>query len=259
MDAVVTSAPDLLLGLGPVRPASGSAESLSAQMRIDGRHAGPDGRTAVGGLGVLVDAVLGFSIITSLPPGSWTVSTEIWVDVLAPLPVAGPVLCQARTLARGSFATGEVLDSDGRLLAVCRERGRQIDDVPDLTALAGPPWPEPFDPSAGLATLLGLGLGLAPAGLAVLPVVPALLNPRGVLHGGVSWAACEVVATASRLSAGSGLATSSVHVTHTRAAPLGSTVELDVATVHSGRSLWVSDVTGRVEGRPVVTARVSAE
>lgn len=255
MESMVTSGPDVLYGLEGLGAGTGTPDATVARMQVDGRHGGPDGRTAVGALGVLVDAVLGYSIIASLPPGSWTVSTEIWVDLVAPLPTTGSVLCRARTVARGSFAMGEVVHDDGRLLAVCRERGRQIDDVPDLAALAEPPRLEPFDASNGLATLLGLEL----AGPATLPVVPALLNPRGMLHGGISLAACEVVATASRASAGSTLATSSVHVVHTRAAPLGSTLELDVATVHRGRSLWVTDVTGRVDGRPVVTARVSAE
>lgn len=255
MDSVLTTAPDLLLGSDVLRRVDGSADAMAAGMTIDRRHRGADGRTAVGALGVLVDAVLGYSLIASLPPGSWTVSTEIWIDVLSPLPATGPVVCQARTAARGSFSTGEVLDGDGRLLAVCRERGRQIDDVPDAATLSAPPSLEPFDASAGLAALLGLVLSERPT----LPVVPALLNPRRMLHGGVSLAACELVATASRASAGSTLATSSVHVTHTRAAPLGSTVEFDVATVHRGRTLWVSDVTGTVDGRTVVTARVSAE
>jgi acyl-coenzyme A thioesterase PaaI-like protein len=164
------------------------------------------------------------------------------------------VTAEARTVQRGSYSTGRVLDGDGRLLAECRERGRQIHDVPDLDSAAlAPAAGDPAD--GGLAELLGLELDDEPH----LRVLPALENPRRMLHGGISLAACEVVATWTRVRAGCSLPTSSLHVVHTRAAPYGSTVELTAKTVHAGRSLWVTDVTGAVAGRTVVTARISAQ
>ena len=86
---VLTTAPDVLFGVDSVGPLAATGDGMHGSMRLDDRHVGPDGRPAVGALGVLVDEVLGYSIIASLPPRSWTVSTEIWVDVLGPLPAAG--------------------------------------------------------------------------------------------------------------------------------------------------------------------------
>jgi len=248
----VTTAPDLLLGVDSVALVAPDGDAVRGTMVLDGRHRGPDGRPALGALGVLVDEVLGYSIIASLPPDSWTVSTEIWVDLLAPLPYAGRLHADARTVQVGSFAVGRVLDEEGRVLAECRERGRVIDDVPDPDA---PLPPAPSEAGDGLAAALGLALG----DVSRLEVAPPLENPRRMLHGGVSLAASEVVATWSRMAAGCPLATSSVHVLHTRAAAYGETLELTTRTVHAGRSLWVTDVVGTVAGRPVVQARVSAQ
>ncbi len=56
-----------------------------------------------------MDNALGFSVMSTLPAGSWTVSTEMWLDVLAPLDSAGTRHhVEGRTLARGSYASGQV-------------------------------------------------------------------------------------------------------------------------------------------------------
>jgi acyl-coenzyme A thioesterase PaaI-like protein len=241
-------------GVEGLQPVQGRGLGMRARMTVDARHVGPDGSTAAGALGVAVDEALGYAIMASLPPGSWSVSTEIWVDLLAALPRTGALLVEAQTLVPGSYAAGRVRSADGQLVAECRERGRRIDRVPDVDALAEAPAPR--DPAAGgLAGHLGLELHEAPR----LPVWAALQNPLGVLHGGVSLAACEVLATWSRVRAGSQLRTCSLHVVHTRPAPCGATVDLAVRTVHAGRTLWLSDVTGTVAGRAVVTARVTAQ
>lgn len=251
---IITTASDLLFGVESVEPV-GEGDAMRARMQVDARHRGVDGGTAVGGLGVLVDEVLGYSIIASLPDGSWTISTEIWVDVLAPLPVDGVVRGEAHTISTGSFSVGRLYDDAGGMLVECRERGRLVDTGPDAELLANPPAPVAPRLDGGLAGLMGLELGET----STLPVTASLYNPRRMLHGGVSLAACEVVATWSRLQAGVELDTSSVHIVHTRGAPEGSVVELSASTVHSGRSLWVTDVTGSVEGKTVFSSRVSAQ
>src|SRR5690242_14160912 len=50
---------------------------------------GPDGRPSPGGLGVLVDDVLGYAILAARPRNDWSVSTEIALDVLGPVPGDG--------------------------------------------------------------------------------------------------------------------------------------------------------------------------
>ena len=202
--------------------------------------------------------MLGYSIIASLPKDSWSISTEIWVDVVAALPDDGSrILGESRCVAAGSFASGRLVDASGRLLAECRERGRRIDDPPDFAAARAPVVvPVPSAPETGLAGLIGLRHD---GDASWVEMTPVLENPRRMMHGGISLAACEQAAAWSRLGAGCELPTSSVHIVHTRAVPPDALLELRAATVHSGRSLWVTDVAGTVAGKLCATARVTAQ
>ncbi|MGY0541457.1 PaaI family thioesterase [Nocardioides sp. YJ-D4] len=246
--------PETLFGVGVVTQPSPASDLIrGSQPTI---LEGPDGRPAVGSLGVLADNVLGYSLIASLPEGSWTVSTEIWIDVVAPLPTRQTgVLAEGRTVQRGSYATGSVTDNDGDLLALIRERGRLVDTP--VTALARD---VPAAP-ARIGTDVMDRLGLLPKDddTLIVEVDEELENPRRALHGGVSLCAAEVAASWSRVQANPDLATSSLHVVHNRPIPSGCVVEFRATTRHAGRRLWVTDVTGLVEGRAAVIARVTAE
>src|SRR6476660_6523591 len=75
------------------RRCSGSGRSRSTtpqRSRRSGMDVGPwlvvDGRPAAGSLGVLMDDVLGQAVIVGRPGGHWAVTTELAVDVCAPLP-----------------------------------------------------------------------------------------------------------------------------------------------------------------------------
>jgi len=244
--------PETLFGVGQVKHVDGA---IRGSMPAGSPFTGPDGRTSAGALGVLVDDVLGYSIIDSLSDGIWTVSTEIWLHLLAPLPCDGQrIQAAARTLQPGSFAAGTLTDERGRQLATFSQRGRAVPDIPpaivDLPA---------FDLPTGAVDVVDL-LGLrAECEAMALTVTERLENPRRMLHGGISLCASEVVATRSRRSAGSALATSSIHIVHARAIPAASEVTFHATTQHAGRSLWVTDVVGVVDGRSCTIARVSAE
>lgn len=249
---VLTTGPEELFGVGAVAAAAGS---VVGSMPSGAPFLGLDGRPTPGALGVLVDDVLGYAIIDSLAPGSWSVSTEIWIDVLAPLPADGSrIHADGRAVQAGSFATGRVVDAAGRLLAECRERGREIADVPDPACDV-----EPFelpDDAVDLAELIALrpdGDGM------VLDVTPVLANPRRMLHGGVSLCASELVATRSRQADAPDLVTTSLHIVHGRPVPAGARLEFSVTTRHAGRTLWISDVVGTVAGRPCTLSRISAQ
>lgn len=250
----VRSSPDPLFRIGPIAQDGGR---VTATMTTGTWSLGPDGRAAAGSLGVLVDNVLGYAIMASLPAQSWSISTEIWLDLLAPLPDDGALLtADAHPRQAGSFSTGRVLDEAGRLVALCRQRGRLVEKGPD---------PDRSIPSAGpLAGQDGqamgdlLGLRSDDTGWA-LEVTPVLANPRDMLHGGVSLAASEVVGTASRVEQGSTLATSSLHIVHARSVPIGATMEFRATTRHAGRSLWLTDVEGFVGDKLCTTTRVTAE
>lgn len=232
--------------------------AVRGSMLADKRVVGFDDRPAVGALGVLVDEILGYSIIGSLAEGAWTVSTEIWIDVVSPMPGDGSVLHGIANIAvPGSFATGKVVDEGGRVVAECRERGREIADPPDFGA-ADPGSDGPFRPDAGpgIAGLLGLR---EQGDVLALEVTPEWENPRGVLHGGISLAASEAAAAWSRVCSGSELATCSLHIVHTRPVPSGVDLVLRPTTRHAGRSLWVTDVEALADGAVCAISRVTAQ
>jgi hypothetical protein len=46
---------------------------------------GPSGRPLAGALGVLIDNVAGYVLVLGRPPGGWSVSAEITLDLMRPL------------------------------------------------------------------------------------------------------------------------------------------------------------------------------
>jgi acyl-coenzyme A thioesterase PaaI-like protein len=204
------------------------------------------GRTPAGAVAVLVDDLLGYAIIADLPAGRWSVSAEITLDVLRPLPTSGLLFADARLVqsdALGGFATGTVTAEDGSLLALCSQRGRFVHAPEDLVeegAWGGPPH------DGDLERLLAVRDGVP------MPTSDVLANEGGSLHGGVSMLASDLVAGALA----PGLVTASLHITYTRAVPIGAEVTWRAAVPHPGRSLTVVDVDGVVDGRTCTTARV---
>src|ERR1700729_3537648 len=90
---------------------------------------GRDGRLSPAGLGVLLDDVLGQAVLIKRPAGLWSVTTELNIDVVAPLPADGrPV---------SATASPVLLDDAGRCLAVGTTWGRFFTGIPD--AVFDPP------------------------------------------------------------------------------------------------------------------------
>ncbi len=85
-----------------------------------------------------------------------------------------------------------------------------------------------------------------------MPTTDVLANEGGNLHGGVSMFASDLVAGAFRPD----LVTASVHITYTRAIPIGADLTWRATVRHDSRSLAVVDVDGVVEDRVGTTARV---
>jgi uncharacterized protein (TIGR00369 family) len=210
----------------------------------------------LGSLGVLIDNVLGYAIIARRPPGHWSVSTEISMDLLEPLPLDGSRLHASAQVvhadATGGFAVGEVLDDDGRLLAVCRQRGRFVRSGPD-------PDPVAFDLPEDVACLQHLlGATRRTTGLEV-EVTGVLENPMHNLHGGITLSLADLAASHALDDGGPTLVTGSIHVTYVRAVPGGTTVSVDAEVQHRGRSLGSVEVLGRVGDRVCTIGRVSAQ
>ncbi len=85
-------------------------------------------------------------------------------------------------------------------------------------------------------------------------------NPAGVLHGGVAYALCDVVAYAALLTcieAGAGAVTHDIHVSVIRAAPLGAEVEFRGQVVRKGGRIAFLDAQALSAGEIIASARVT--
>jgi acyl-coenzyme A thioesterase PaaI-like protein len=251
---VLPVGPEEAFGVGAVEHRD---DGVHGTMPMGPAFLGPDGRPSAGALGVLVDDVTGYAVIDGLVGGSWSVSTEIWLDLLGPVPATGTLAARARILhgsAVSAFTEGWVHDESGDCVAVCRQRGRAIPEDP--TDLRPAVFEVPTRPT-DVADLIGLVALDSDSG--VLAVVPHLENPRRMLHGGITMCAAEVTAVRSRLAAGVDLPTSSIHTAYTRGIPAGSEIVFRAETRHRGRTFWVSTVTGSVDGKVASVTTVSAQ
>lgn len=214
--------------------------------------AGRDGRTAAGALGVLVDDVLGYALIATRPDGRWSVSAEITLDVLGPLPTSGELTAVAEVDhvdALGAYATGHLVDDHDRVVARSTQRGRFV-------PLSGAdPAPSAYERVAGSGDVVAW-LDRAYADGAPFVVPDVLANPLGNVHGGISLCLSDLIA---RRAVAARLTTASLHLAYTRAIPVGATLAYAAAVRHAGRGLAVVDVTGHLDGsdqRPATLARV---
>jgi uncharacterized protein (TIGR00369 family) len=239
---VVETGPEAMFRLGEITV---DGATFRGSMQV-GEWLDVRGRTPAGALSVLVDDVLGFAIVEDLPSGRWSVSAEITVEMLRPLPTSGSVHATATLVhlgGLGGLATGRVTDDDGTVLATCSQRGRFVAAPPDLVEEGS--WGAPVS-EGDLDRLLAVRAGDE------MPASDVLSNEGGSLHGGISMFVSDVVAG----EVAPELVTASMHVTYTRAIPLGATVTWHSRTTHRGRSLAVVDVDGLVDGRVCTTTRV---
>lgn len=251
---VLPVGPEEAFAVGAVEPRS---DGVHGTMPMGPAFLGPDGRPSAGALGVLVDDVTGYAVIDGLIGGSWSVSTEIWLDLLATVPGSGTLSAHARVVhasADTAFTEGWVHDESGACIAVCRQRGRAIPEDP--AALSMSSFEVPAQP-AHVSDLIGLRY--VDDDTTCLTVAAHLENPRHMLHGGVTICASEVTAVRSRLAAGIDLPTSSIHTAYTRGIPAGSEIIFTAKTRHAGRTFWVTEVTGRVGGKVSSVTTVSAQ
>jgi acyl-coenzyme A thioesterase PaaI-like protein len=242
---LIAGGPEDLFRLEPVRY---DGERLTGSMLAGPWVTGDDGRTPAGAVGVLLDDVLGYALIDARPEGRWSVSAEITLDVLEPLPTEGRIHAVADLVhvgGLGAFATGRLTDDDGRLVAVGTQRGRFV-------PMAGDPGSPSYAPVEG-STDAVRWLDSTYAGPEPFVVPDLMANPLGNVHGGMSLCLSDLVA---RGAVADHLTTASLHITYTRAIPVGATLAYTTEVHHEGRSLAVVDVTARVDGRPATVARV---
>ncbi|HHX83781.1 MAG TPA: hotdog fold thioesterase [Actinomycetales bacterium] len=228
----------------------------------------PEGRFALGGLAVLVDSALGSENHKRRPGGTWTVTTELRLDLLA-TPRAGSAGLGVRAAHLGDdghclTTRGEVLDDDGRVLAAGLVKSMEIRGIEGADEYdEEPPWESALVPGT-LAEVLCLDLREAAPGPTgartvegVIAPEPSLANPIGALHGGVFAAAAETVG-AALFSHERQVSSSSLDVRYVRQIPLVGPVTVRAEALHDGRSWGIAHVETRDErGRVCATATVT--
>jgi uncharacterized protein (TIGR00369 family) len=220
---------------------------------VVGEMTAKDAALGPGTLGVLVDDVLGSAILSARPPQSWSVSTEIAVDFVGPIPGYGGFLRAegwlVSTDATGGLALGQVLDYGGNVIAHCRQRGRFVPMAGELVE----PAPASYD-------ALG-GCFVVPAGEPghlELAVNAELGNPLGNLHGGVALSVSERLAAQTLHDDAWPLTTASIHVAYARPIAVGTSARFSADTIHRGRTFGVSRVVSSgPAGRPCTIATVT--
>lgn len=248
-----------LFGLGPVEV---DGDTAWATMRTAGWMTGPDGAPAAGMLGVLFDDVVGQATLTARPDGHWPVTTELSVDVVAPLSVDGTLLtATSRLLAAGpevGTAQGEVRAPDGAVLAVATVSTHYVPGVPD-TAGSAPAAAVPRGDH--VHEVLGGMLESDPGHRAtlVVPPGPTVGNVTGSGHGGVLAALAEVVAAAAVRDDRHPLRTQGLRCVYLRPAVLDGPVRVEAHVVRRGRASALTrvEVTGG-DGRLCTAATVTA-
>ncbi|MDQ1661395.1 MAG: hypothetical protein QOJ68_1375 [Blastococcus sp.] len=227
-----------------------------------------DGRSCPGSLGVLIDDVLGYAVVSARPPGHWAVSTEIHADFARELPAPGAWLrAESSAVAlsvTGGVASGVVRNAAGDVIAAATERLQFVPGEPSALSEAGTV--EPVATGGGVAPasvteLLGARRTGSPggAGLRFLPS-EQLANPVGNLHGGVLFCAAGLAGQWALELGAAPLVLSSVHLMFVRPIRLHAEVRLEATAAHRGRTLGVAQVVvtdpgGRVCALATVTAR----
>jgi uncharacterized protein (TIGR00369 family) len=253
-----------------------AGEVVSSSMPAGPWLNGPYGRPLAGALGVLVDNVAGYVLVRRRPPGWWSVSAEITLDLLRPVPADGSVVA-AEGIVRhvgqaGGFSSASVTDSSGRLLAVATQHGRWVQGAPAAPATGGVPAGNGTAPAGNgtapagnappgrdLAGFLGGQVRTTDGGaLLELTVTPELTNPLGNMHGGIILCACDLVAQAAIDAAAGPPRTASIHVAYPRPIPAGAKVRLTAQVAHLGRTFGIVRVTAlNHSGRPAAIATVT--
>jgi uncharacterized protein (TIGR00369 family) len=245
----IVGGPEIIFRVAPV---VAREETFLGAMETGRWVTGPDGRPCSGSLGVLLDDTLGYAVVHSRPADCWATTVETSVSFCAPIPAGASTLrAQSRAVTigpSGGVAQVNVTDATGQPVAFGTQRMRWISWTPYYLDGAGTHAPSDAGPPSEAPTLEQLGGSIsatATGAVLTLPPRPTLVNPMGILHGGISFCASEMAGRAAVQRPGADLTTASVHITFVRPGPVSEPAIFEAVTLHRGRTLAVSQVTSR--------------
>jgi uncharacterized protein (TIGR00369 family) len=249
--------PEVAFGMESVSTLGSTAQGT---MRPGAWAARGDGRLHQGCIGVLVDNVTGYAVLTARAGDYWAVSSAISIDFHEPLAAdTQRIRCAASLDHRSSgwgHASGRVTTDTGELVATVSQRLRF---VPGFPAGRNEPDEPAGTPSSlpALGTLLSVTEAHADEVDLRLSPVPGMRNPIGTLHGGVALCASEVAAhkawALSPKHPGEAFHTASIRISYLRPGDLEGDLTLKVTTLHASRSVVLADVQLRNPGGEVAT------
>lgn len=241
-------APEVAFGIESVSTRDNTAR---ASMRPGpwARESG-DGPVHQGSIGVLVDNVTAHAVLTARTLDQWAVSAEISVDFHSPIPDGTELLSCTATLDHRSsgwgHSSGQVTTATGELVATVGQRMRYFPGgVPAGFTEPG----EPADAPSWLPSLDSLLTLTSRRGNRTelqVETSPGMLNPLGILHGGIGLCLSEMAArtawAASPDHPGEPFHTSSVRISYLRPGRADGDLRLGVEILHSSRSVVLADV-----------------
>lgn len=237
-----------------------------AQMRTGPWMRGPDGRPCAGSLGVFLDDLLGNALLAGRPEDYWPVSTELSIELTAPLPVDGSVLTgegwPVSLEPGGGLSQGTVTDRSGTLVATATTRERFLPAPRALLTAAADPPAAPDDAAGPESAVALLGALTRHEDGAVIVTVPGsgdFANPMGNTHGGILLCAAELAGSLALRAGGGPLQTSSIRVVYARSVPVTDTITYTAQVLHRGRTLGAAQVTARgASGKTCALALITA-
>lgn len=258
---ILTGPPERIFGVHDI---SHPGPEMQVRVRTQRWAEGGDGDAPVGVLGVPVDNATGYAVIAGAPPGHWSVTTELSLDVFGPVPTDGSDVIASAALVHSNgstgFSEGQVAAAGGTVVARVRQRGLYIPSYPNAPDPEQSGVPEASG-SMSLDELFGqcLQVGAAADGVGI-QVNQNMVNPMGNLHGGVGLCLAERVASAAfREDERFPLRTTSVHVVFQRPAPLGTCLRVTPEVIHRGSRLGLCRVAvSNEQGKTVLDVTVTA-
>ncbi|GAA1365117.1 hypothetical protein GCM10009596_28510 [Arthrobacter rhombi] len=237
-----------------------SGSRVEAQMTTGPWNRRGDGTASHSALGVLVDDVVGNAALLYRDPESWAVTTELSLDILAPLPADGSLLtCRAVHLGQDEtscYAAGEVRTDSGTLLARASSWLIFVPGVPEKvrgqhTAPATIPPADALEEALGRPDANGPGGDTFPARSGAFHATEWQLNPAGAIHGGMVAGMCGLAA--EEAVAGTGVRLQSLRVTFLRP---GRGIQVpQTRVIHNGNRLKkVSVSLMGPSGKPTASA-----